>query len=88
MPDISVCSICKSLVQSKVVTLGNTANNAVVNLHNERDGNDDEANDDDSETSDDDGETGEEDDFAEPQSAIGNLISTIGTWNHAEAPRN
>ncbi|CAB3988269.1 Hypothetical predicted protein [Paramuricea clavata] len=74
---------------SKVVTLGNTANNAVVNFDNEYDGNDNKANDDDSETSDDDDETGkEEDDFTEPQSAFGNLISPIGTWNHAKVPRN
>jgi hypothetical protein len=53
LPDISVCSICKSLVQFEVVTLGNMA---VVNFDNECDGND-EANDNGSETSDDDDET-------------------------------
>ena len=87
LPNISVCSICQSMIKSKIETLGKTANDAVTNFAKEDDENDES--DDDGESSDDDDEqavNSDEDDSIE-ETAIDALITGIGSWAHILPPR-
>ena len=81
LPEVSVCRLCKSLLQSKV-TLGKTANEAVTKFIKETV---EEASDDDEEISDDEDEASDDEDnealadqsSGDEHSKIGNLISMI-----------
>lgn len=93
LPYISVCAICNSLLESKAVSLGKTANNTVTNFtvassNETNDTSDQDTSDDDSESSDDE----DIDDFNEQSTnderAIGGLISRIASWQHVQPPNH
>ena len=93
LPEVSVCHLCKSLLQSKVVTLGKTANEAVTKFIKETV---EEASDDDEETNDDEDEASDDEDnealadqsSADEHSMIGNLISMITSWTNVQPPKH
>ena len=93
LPEVSVCHLCKSLLQSKVMTLGKTANEAVTKFIKETV---EEASDDDEETSDDEDEASADEDnealadqsSGDEHSKIGNLISMITSWTNVQPPKH
>jgi hypothetical protein len=93
LPDISVCSVCKSLLELKIASLSKTANNAVKKFSPEASGKDDS--DDNEDSSDDDDDASDEEidahDIEQPnigESTIGALVSKISSWTHVQPPTN
>ena len=88
LPDISICSVCEATIQSKVNTLGKTANEAVTKFVNGHD--DGETSDDNDEAYEDDDENDDDlaDEEVSEEMAVGNLILKIGSWHHVEPPRH
>ena len=93
LPEVSVCHLCKSLLQSEVMTLGKTANEAVTKFIKETV---EEASDVDEETSDDENEASDDEDnealadqsSGDEHSKIANLISMITSWTNVQPPKH
>ena len=89
LPKVSVCHLCKSILQSKVVTLGKTANEAVKETVEEASIDDEETNDDEDEASDHvDNEALADQSSCDEHRMIGNLTTVITSWTNVQPPKH
>ena len=90
LPEVSVCHLCKSLLQSKVVTIGKTANEAVTQTVEEASDDHEETSDDEDEASNDEHKEALADQSSgDKHSMTGNLISMITSWtNNVQPPKH
>ena len=94
MPNLSVCHVCKTLLESKLESLGKTANEAVAKFTPETDASKDNMSSNEENVSDDDGhddgETSGDDhsliDFE--TCGIETLYSKISSWAHVQTPKH
>ena len=94
LPDISVYSVCKSLLESKIASLSKAANDAVTKFSPDVLGKDDCASNNNQDSSDDEDDPGSDDENdahdIEQQSieecSVEALVSNISSWTHVQPP--